>query len=341
MPKMKTDKGAAARVKITGTGRLRRRHAMRSHLLEKKPSKRTRRLGREGTSRRRTSARYGGCSVAERCRRASGGPRWSRDPQRQGVQFLRRGDPKLDRNMSTAWTAFRQSRHRHLRVCHRGPSVKGVPHGESQTCGPRSQASPRSPRKGRGLLREPQPNLQVRQRGGAALVAVRVPRPPGAQGRLPPALDTADQRRCRENGTNYSQFVSGLKRKGVEVDRKVLADLAVMDPEAFSHLVVVATDGTEGSGITGSQSSTARRVVAADAGSELLTVRLGLRHQRVQRLRRLLQRRSPRGAETAPSSQKVRSFSTAHWMPVRPSKRFTSPLERSVRPGSANRWNGP
>jgi large subunit ribosomal protein L35 len=47
MPKMKTDKGAAKRVKITGTGRLRRGQAMRQHLLEKKPSKRTRRLARE------------------------------------------------------------------------------------------------------------------------------------------------------------------------------------------------------------------------------------------------------------------------------------------------------
>jgi large subunit ribosomal protein L35 len=47
MPKMKTDRGAAKRFKITGTGRLRRRQAMRSHLLEKKASKRTRRLGRE------------------------------------------------------------------------------------------------------------------------------------------------------------------------------------------------------------------------------------------------------------------------------------------------------
>jgi len=47
MPKMKTDRGAAKRFKITGTGRLRRRQAMRSHLLEKKPSGRTRRLGRQ------------------------------------------------------------------------------------------------------------------------------------------------------------------------------------------------------------------------------------------------------------------------------------------------------
>jgi large subunit ribosomal protein L35 len=47
MPKMKTDRGAAKRIKVTGTGRLRRRKAFRSHLLEKKSSTRTRRLGRE------------------------------------------------------------------------------------------------------------------------------------------------------------------------------------------------------------------------------------------------------------------------------------------------------
>jgi large subunit ribosomal protein L35 len=46
MPKMKTDRGAAKRFKVTGTGKLRRRRAFRSHLLEKKSSKRTRRLGR-------------------------------------------------------------------------------------------------------------------------------------------------------------------------------------------------------------------------------------------------------------------------------------------------------
>jgi large subunit ribosomal protein L35 len=44
---MKTDRGAAKRFKITGTGKIRRRKANRSHLLEKKPSTRTRRLGRE------------------------------------------------------------------------------------------------------------------------------------------------------------------------------------------------------------------------------------------------------------------------------------------------------
>ncbi len=46
MPKMKTHRGAAKRFKITGTGRILRRKAFRAHLLEKKASKRTRRLKR-------------------------------------------------------------------------------------------------------------------------------------------------------------------------------------------------------------------------------------------------------------------------------------------------------
>jgi large subunit ribosomal protein L35 len=47
MPKMKTHRGAAKRFKVTGTGKILRRKAYRDHLLEHKPSTRTRRLGRE------------------------------------------------------------------------------------------------------------------------------------------------------------------------------------------------------------------------------------------------------------------------------------------------------
>jgi large subunit ribosomal protein L20 len=45
---------------------------------------------------------------------------------------------------------------------------------------------------------------------------------------------------CRQNGTTYSRFISGLKAADVEVDRKVLADLAVSDPATFGALVEVA-----------------------------------------------------------------------------------------------------
>jgi large subunit ribosomal protein L20 len=41
---------------------------------------------------------------------------------------------------------------------------------------------------------------------------------------------------ARLNGLNYNQFISGLKKAGVELDRKILADLAVKDPAGFAHL---------------------------------------------------------------------------------------------------------
>jgi large subunit ribosomal protein L20 len=45
---------------------------------------------------------------------------------------------------------------------------------------------------------------------------------------------------ARLSGLNYSQFMSGLKKAGVTLDRKVLADLAVADNAAFARLVEVA-----------------------------------------------------------------------------------------------------
>lgn len=47
MPKMKTDSGAKKRIKVTGSGKLRRRKAFRGHIMEKKSSVRSRRLGRD------------------------------------------------------------------------------------------------------------------------------------------------------------------------------------------------------------------------------------------------------------------------------------------------------
>jgi large subunit ribosomal protein L20 len=42
---------------------------------------------------------------------------------------------------------------------------------------------------------------------------------------------------ARERGLNYARFMSGLRLAGIEVDRKVLADIAVREPEAFTALV--------------------------------------------------------------------------------------------------------
>ncbi len=47
----------------------------------------------------------------------------------------------------------------------------------------------------------------------------------------------------REFGLTYSRFMNGLKKASVEVDRKVLADLAVFDKEAFAKFVEMAKTG--------------------------------------------------------------------------------------------------
>lgn len=42
---------------------------------------------------------------------------------------------------------------------------------------------------------------------------------------------------CRLNDMSYSRFINGMKKANIELDRKILADLAMNDPEAFSEVV--------------------------------------------------------------------------------------------------------
>ena len=46
---------------------------------------------------------------------------------------------------------------------------------------------------------------------------------------------------ARENGTTYGVFISNLKKAGIDLDRKVLAELAVSDPKAFAAIVKEVT----------------------------------------------------------------------------------------------------
>ena len=50
---------------------------------------------------------------------------------------------------------------------------------------------------------------------------------------------------CRLNDISYSQFIAGLRAAGADVDRKVLADVAVTDPSAFAALVGVSRSALE------------------------------------------------------------------------------------------------
>jgi large subunit ribosomal protein L20 len=45
---------------------------------------------------------------------------------------------------------------------------------------------------------------------------------------------------CRARGMTYSRFIDGLNKAGVTIDRKILADMAVREPESFTSLVALA-----------------------------------------------------------------------------------------------------
>ena len=51
---------------------------------------------------------------------------------------------------------------------------------------------------------------------------------------------------CRENEISYSRFIEGLNKAGVEINRKMLSEIAINDKEAFANLVKVAKEAKAG-----------------------------------------------------------------------------------------------
>jgi large subunit ribosomal protein L20 len=50
---------------------------------------------------------------------------------------------------------------------------------------------------------------------------------------------------CRAQGINYSSFMNGLKKSGIELNRKMLSEMAIHDPKSFSALVETAKNATK------------------------------------------------------------------------------------------------
>ena len=51
---------------------------------------------------------------------------------------------------------------------------------------------------------------------------------------------------CRQNDISYSRFINGLSKANIEINRKMLSELAIDDPKAFAGLVKMAKDALEG-----------------------------------------------------------------------------------------------
>jgi large subunit ribosomal protein L20 len=51
---------------------------------------------------------------------------------------------------------------------------------------------------------------------------------------------------CRQHGISYSKFINGLNKAGVTINRKMLSEIAIHDPEAFANLVKISKEGMNG-----------------------------------------------------------------------------------------------
>ncbi len=79
---------------------------------------------------------------------------------------------------------------------------------------------------------------------------------------------------ARINGTTYSRLIAGLKYSGIELDRKILADMAVRDAKAFSDVVVVAMAAQPGARTAVRSGRPARpTLIAASLGGAAVTTR--------------------------------------------------------------------
>ena len=174
MPKMKSGSGAKKRFKVTGTGKLLRRHAVQSHNLEHKSPKRKRAFGKDyevAEGRRAAPEEAAGDEV---------------DATRQAIGSRAQEAPQGPRRRRRA------------------------------TGGSRAAAT--ATRRSRSSTRSSTPTATARTRSATfrQLWIVRI------------------NAAARANGMSYNQFISGLHKAGIELDRKVLADLAVADPAAFT-----------------------------------------------------------------------------------------------------------
>ena len=51
---------------------------------------------------------------------------------------------------------------------------------------------------------------------------------------------------CRENDISYSRFINGLTKANIEINRKMLSEMSITDPESFTNLVNIAKDALDG-----------------------------------------------------------------------------------------------
>jgi len=65
---------------------------------------------------------------------------------------------------------------------------------------------------------------------------------------------------CRENNISYSRFINGLSKAGIEINRKILSEIAIDNPKYFSELVKISNDALNGKTIKAAEANVTKEV---------------------------------------------------------------------------------
>ena len=106
---------------------------------------------------------------------------------------------------------------------------------------------------------------------------------------------------CRENEISYSKFINGLAKAGIEINRKMLSEIAIDNPKAFADLVKTAKDALNGKAVKAAKvevKETATKEVKATAKKETKATKEDLSTKTVAELRELAKAKDIKGAAT-------------------------------------------
>jgi large subunit ribosomal protein L20 len=111
---------------------------------------------------------------------------------------------------------------------------------------------------------------------------------------------------CRDNGISYSKFIDGLNKAGITINRKMLSEVAINDPAAFTELVNTAKDALNGKGVK--EVKTTEKAETKEVVKETKTVKEDISKKTVAELREMAKAAGINGFSTMKKDELIKAL---------------------------------